>query len=109
MLRILGSPRVRATARVQEVEGERTLDGLPIQVRPEGETVRPAAARVVLAGPASVLRALAPADVRPFVDLSAVPAGQPVPVSVDIAPGRSGVRVKSVTPPSVSARAARPP
>jgi len=108
MLRILGSPRVRATVRIQEVEGERALDGLPIEVRPEG-AVRPAAARVVLAGPASLLRTLTPADVHAWVDLSAARPGAEAPVTVDLSPGHAGLHVKEVAPASVAVRAPRPP
>jgi hypothetical protein len=108
LLRVLGSPRVRATVRIQEVEGERALDGHPIEVRGGEGTIRPPAVRVVVAGPASLLASLAPSDVRPWVDLSAGAPGGTVPVTVDLAPGHAGLRLKEVSPPSVSVRAARP-
>lgn len=108
LLRVLGSPRVRATVRIQEVEGERALDGLPIDVRGGEGTTRPPAVRVIVAGPASLLASLAPSDVRPWVDLSAGPPGRTVPVAVELAPGHAGLRLKEVSPPSVAVRAARP-
>jgi hypothetical protein len=61
LLRVLGSPRVRATVRIREVEGERTLDALPIEARGGEMAARPASVRVVVAGPASLLRTLTPA------------------------------------------------
>ncbi len=109
MLRVLGSPRVRATVVIREVEGERALDAVPVVVRGGGGAVRPAAVRVVLAGPASSLQSLAPADVRPWVDLAAVAPGADAPVTVDLSPGHSGLRGKEIVPTSVAVRATRPP
>jgi len=108
MLRILGSPRVRATVRIQEVEGERKLEDVPIEVRAGTGAVRPATVDVVLAGPASLLRSLGRGDVHPWVDLSAPRAGEAAQVAVDLAPGHAGLRVKSLSPAEVSARAPRP-
>jgi YbbR domain-containing protein len=108
MLRVMGSPRVRATVAVREVEGTRALDGVPVEVRAGAGALRPASVRVVLEGPASLLRSLQPLDVRPFVDLSSLPAGSDAPVTVELAPGHSALRVKQVSPPSVSVRPARP-
>jgi YbbR domain-containing protein len=108
LLRVLGSPRVRATVRIQEVEGERVLDGLPIEVRGGEGTIRPAAVRVNVGGPASLLASLTPEDVRPWVDLATAPPGGTVPVTVDLAPGHAGLRLKEVSPTSVAVRAARP-
>jgi YbbR domain-containing protein len=109
MLRIMGSPRVRATVRIQEVEGERGLEGVDVEVRGGTGAVRPPEVRVVLAGPASLLRSLVPADVHAWVDLSAPKQGEEAPVTVDLAPGHAGLRVKSVSPAAVSARVPRPP
>jgi YbbR domain-containing protein len=108
LLRVLGSPRVRATVRIQEVEGERALDSLPIEVRGGDGTIRPTAVRVIVTGPASLLASLTPADVRPWVDLSAVEPGAAAPVTVELAPGHAGLRLKEVSPPSVAGRATRP-
>jgi len=109
MLRILGSPRVRATVTIREVEGERALEAVPVEVKGEGMTVRPTAVRVVVEGPASLLRALRPEDVHAAVELDAARAPAEAPVSVDFAPGHAALRVKQVTPASVSVRAGRPP
>jgi YbbR domain-containing protein len=102
LLRVLGSPRVRATVRIREVEGERTLDAVPVEVRGgEGGAVRPAAVRVAVAGPASLLRTLTAGDVHAFVDLAGAAGGEAPPVSVDLAPGHAGLRVKEVVPATV--------
>ena len=108
MLRILGSPRLRATVRIQEVEGERTLEDVPIEVRAGTGALRPTTVDVVLAGPASLLRSLTRDEVHPWVDLTAPPKrGEDAPVTVELAPGHAGLRVKSVSPAEVS-RVSRP-
>jgi hypothetical protein len=108
LLRVLGSPRVRATIEIREVEGERALDGVPVDLRGGGATARPGAVRVVVAGPASLLRSLTPADVRPWVDAADAKAGAPAPVAVELAPGHAGLRVKTISPASVVLAPARP-
>jgi YbbR domain-containing protein len=108
LLRVLGSPRVRATVRIQEVEGERVVEAVPIEVRGGDGVIRPSSARVVVAGPASLLASLTPADVHASVDLAAA-AGASAPIAVELAPGHAGLRVKEITPPAVALRAARPP
>jgi YbbR domain-containing protein len=108
LLRVLGSPRVRATVSIQEVEGSRTVEAVPIEVRGGAGTVRPAAARVVVTGPASLLASLTPADVHASVDLSSAAPGASVAVAVELAAGHAGLRVKDITPAAVAVRAARP-
>ena len=108
LLRVLGSPRVRATVRIREVEGESTLDGVLVEVRGGEMSARPASVRVVVAGPASLLRTLTPADVHASVDVTAAAAGATLAVTVDLAPGHAGLRVKEVAPASVTVRANRP-
>jgi YbbR domain-containing protein len=108
LLRVLGSPRVRATVRIREVEGERTLDAMLIEVRGGDMSVRPASVRAVVAGPASLLRTLTPADVHASVDVTAAAAGATLPVTVDLPPSHSGLRVKEVAPASVTVRAKQP-
>jgi YbbR domain-containing protein len=98
LLRIEGAPRVRVTARVRETHVTRTLDGLPIAVRGGGGVLRPAAARVVVAGPASALARLGAADVRPYVDAAAARPGGSVQVVVELAPGNAGITVKEWQP-----------
>src|SRR5438552_6418231 len=55
LLRIQGSPRVRVSVRIRQVEQTRTFDGLPLEVRGGSFTARPPRVTVVLGGPASVL------------------------------------------------------
>jgi YbbR domain-containing protein len=108
LLRVLGSPRVRATVRIQEVEGERVVEAVPIEVRGGDGVIRPSAIRVVVAGPASLLASLTPADVRASVDFAAAAPGASAPIAVELAPGHAGLRVKEITPSAVALRAARP-
>jgi YbbR domain-containing protein len=109
MLRIVGSPRVRATVSIQEVEEERALDAVPVEVQGEGRAVHPPAVRVVVEGPASLLRSLRADEVHPRADVSDVAPGKEAPVTVELSPGHSSLRVKQVTPASVNVRAVRPP
>jgi hypothetical protein len=71
-------------------------------------SVRPASVRVVVAGPASLLRTLTPADVNASVDGAAAAAGGSLSVTVDFSPGHAGLSVKEVSPASVTVRANRP-
>jgi hypothetical protein len=82
---------------------------VPVEVQGEGRTVHPAAVRVVVEGPASLLRSLQPGDVHPRADVDGLAAGKDAPVTVELSAGHSSLRVKQVVPPSVSVRAARPP
>jgi hypothetical protein len=61
-----------------------------------------------MAGPASLLRTLTTDDVHAFVDLATAAPGAPASVSVDLAPGHAGLRVKEIVPASVTVRASRP-
>ena len=108
MLRILGSPHVRATATIREVEDRRALDAVPVEVRGEGRAVHPASVRVVVEGPVSLLRTLQPGDVHPRADVAGLAPGGEAPVTVELAAGHTGLRVKQVVPASVSVRAVRP-
>jgi len=106
VLRIQGSPRVRATARVREAREKRAFASLAVSPRGGAASVRPAAVRVVVSGPASVVKRLAAGDVRAFVEVSGGAEGS-VPVAVEIAPGNTGVTVLEVDPPRVTLRLAR--
>jgi YbbR domain-containing protein len=108
LLRVLGSPRVRATVRIRELEGERTLDAVPVDVRGGEISVRPASVRVVVAGPASLLRTLIPDDVHASVDVAAAAAGATLTPTVALPPSHAGLRVKEVAPASVTVRSSRP-
>jgi hypothetical protein len=80
-----------------------------IEARGGEAALRPSSVRVVMAGPASLLRTLTTDDVHAFVDLSAMAPGAPASVSVDLAPGHAGLRVKEIVPASVTLRATRAP
>jgi YbbR domain-containing protein len=109
LLRVLATPRVKVTARVRERRATRRLRGLELQVRGGAPgLVRPTRVDVTLAGPASVLDALAAGAVTPYVDLARAAAGR-VPVAAEVAPGHAGVEVQACEPADVALRAARPP
>jgi YbbR domain-containing protein len=109
LLRIEGTPRVRVTARVRETQVTRVLDGLPIALRGGEGTVRPAAARVVVVGPAPSIARLTEGEVRPYVDVSAARPGAAVPVAIELAPGHAGVTLKEWQPAQAVWRPARAP
>jgi YbbR domain-containing protein len=102
LLRIQGSPRARVTARIREVHDRRVFDGLGVAVRGGSATLSPATVRVVLTGPASVLAGVSPSDVRPYVELAGADGTRPVPVTVELAPGRTAVTVSQLVPKEVS-------
>jgi YbbR domain-containing protein len=107
MLRIQGTPRAEVTVRVREVHESRSFGGLPIEVRNGEGQARPAQARVVLTGPASVLAQIKPADVRPYLEVAAARPGGLVPITVELAPGLAGVVVKEWEPTHASIRPPR--
>lgn len=107
LLRIQGSPRVRVMARIREVQEQRTLDGLEIEVRGGTAAVRPARVRVVLRGSAAALKRVGPGQVRPYVEVAGAEGARAVPVAVELAPGLFGVSVERAEPPEVTVRAAR--
>jgi YbbR domain-containing protein len=108
LLRIEGTPRVRVSARVRETQVTRTLEAVPIAVRNGEGLLRPAAARVVVAGPASSVARLTAQDVRPYVDAAAARPGSAVTVTVELAPGHAGITVKEWQPAQAVWRPARP-
>jgi YbbR domain-containing protein len=103
VLRIQGSPRVRVTARIREVQDTRALEGVEVEVRGGAFPVQPARVRVVLTGPASALARVKPVQVRAYVEAARVKNGS-VPVAVEMAPGQAGVTLKEAVPPQVSVR-----
>lgn len=107
LLRVQGSPRVRVTARIREVHETRAFDGIVVEPRGAGGSVRPGSVRLVLKGPAAQLRRLGPGDVKAYVDLSAPSAGMRRPVAVEIAPGFVGVSLLEARPPEVVVLPAR--
>jgi YbbR domain-containing protein len=105
-LRILGSPRVRVTARVRETQEKRAFDVLPVSVRGGAAVPQPQSVRVVLTGPAGVLKRLKASDLRAFVELAGK-AQAAARVAVEIPPGSTGVSVVEVVPSEVALRPAR--
>jgi YbbR domain-containing protein len=103
MLRLLGSPRVKVTARLSEVHASRVFEGLPVAVRGGAAQARPAAVRVTVSGPAAALEKLQAADLRPYVtlDASALPHTR---VALDLPKEAAGLKVASIDPPEISLR-----
>lgn len=109
MLRIQGTPRAEVTVRIREVHQNRTFAGLPIEVRNGVGQARPAQAKVVLTGPASLLALIKPEDVRPYLEAASARPGGLMPIAVELAPGHAGVTVKEWEPTHATLRSARPP
>ena len=103
VLRIQGSPRVRVIARIREVQETRALEGVEVEVRGGTFPVTPSRVRVVLAGPASALARVKPAEVHAYVEASRVKAGT-VSVAVEMSPGQAGVTLREAVPAQVSVR-----
>jgi YbbR domain-containing protein len=103
VLRIQGSPRVRVTARVREVQETRALENLEVEIRGGTFPVTPGRVRVVLTGPASALARVQPTEVHAYVEAARVKNGS-VPVSVELAPGQAGVTLKETVPAQVAVR-----
>ena len=106
LLRLLGNPRVRVTVPIREVQETRTLDGLAISVRGSDALVHPQTVRIVVEGPASAVRRLSAADLKPYVDATTLEAAGSLPVSVEILPGHVGVKIQATEPGAVRARPA---
>jgi len=111
LLRLIGPSRVTVTAQVREVSETRSFTGLALEVRGGAATVAPARVDVVLAGPAAALQAMAPDQVRPYVDLTRAAPGPSAtaPVAVELGGQPVGVTVKEWRPETVSVRASRRP
>jgi YbbR domain-containing protein len=108
LLRLEDGHRVRVSAVVRETretrKSSRAARGGP---RPPRPPVAPEVT-VSVAGPASQVRGLVPADLQPYVAMprqGAVPGR--LPVAVEIAPGRAGVSVLETKPAEVSVRVQR--
>ncbi len=100
MLRLLGDPRVKVTARLAEVKSQRTFQGLAVAVRGGPAQLRPATVRVTVAGPSSVLDRLRPEDLVPYVvfDPAAPGAAQPAAVVLELPRALPGLSVVLVEP-----------
>jgi YbbR domain-containing protein len=103
VLRIQGSPRVRVTARIREVQETRAIEGVEVEVRGGTFPVAPARVRVLLSGPASSLARVQADQVHAYVEAARVKNGA-APVSVEMAPGGAGVTLKETVPAQVSVR-----
>ncbi len=105
MLRLLGSSRAKVTARVREVFEKRTFDKLPLETRDAEVLVRPGTVRVVVEGPASLVRRLRREEVHPFVTVDEVGGGTGrAKVAVDLA--QEGLNVVATEPAEVTVRSA---
>ena len=103
LLRLEGGTRVRVTAEVQEEQESRFFPDLDVVVTGGQGPLRPGRVSVTLAGPASALRAVRPADLRVTVAIPpGMPPSGPVPVTVTVAPGHPGVVVKGVEPAQIA-------
>ena len=109
LLRLEGGSRVRVTATVQEVRETRRFAGLAVEARGRPARLAPSRVSVSVSGPASLVRALVASDLRPHVNLpstGAVP--RRLAVTVDVAPGHSGVGVVETAPAEVSVQVLPP-
>jgi hypothetical protein len=107
-LRLLDPPRVKVTARITEVRSRRTFAALPVAVRGGALLARPGQVKVVVAGPASALERLTPADVHAFVVAPDPDGAAPrTRVAVEFAAGFDGLTVADVDPEEVSLRPTR--
>lgn len=105
LLRLLGSSRAKVTARVREVQEKRTFEKLEVGVRGGAAHVRPAAVRVTVEGPASLVRRLRREDVRPFVSVGDdLGTADKLKVAIDL--GQDGLNVVESVPAEVTVRPA---
>src|SRR5262249_61332268 len=109
-----GTSRVRATAKLREVQERRVFEGLPVEVRGGTAQLRPASVRITVTGPTSVLQRLDKGVLKAYVSLR--DDGSPrAPVSVEVGSGLAGASVVAGPPPLGSpprgppSRAAAPP
>ena len=102
-LRLQGTPRVRVTVRIHEVQETRTLEGVPVSLRVDPQRAcLPGRVTVVVTGPASMVRRIGLEDVRGWVDGATLEDGAMAPVSIELDPGYPGVTVASTTPAEVA-------
>jgi hypothetical protein len=96
--------RVEVTVEIEPEMGERTVEGVPVQVPglPDS-TVSPPTISVFVRGPVAVLRALTPADFAATVTDDGRPAGRVRPSAVTVTgPSDRGVEIVRFQPNSVS-------
>jgi hypothetical protein len=105
LLRLEGGGQVRVMVVIKERKERKTFDRLPVIVRGQPAELEPDSVSVEVSGPARVLRDLAPADVRPYVNVAPDhDRNQPLPVAVEIASGHTGADVVRAEPAEVRAR-----
>jgi YbbR domain-containing protein len=103
-LRILGGSRTRVTAHIREVQEKRTFDEVEVVARGGAAHLRPGTVRVILEGPASLVRRLRKEDVHPFVNVVGDAGPRRIKVAVDL--GQEGLNVLSTEPAEVLVRPA---
>ncbi len=106
LLRLEGASRVQVTAQVREVHETRAFEGLVIEVHGRAALLEPSRATVLVAGPASQVRALDASALQPYVTVppdTELPGR--LPVAVEIISGHPGVTVVETRPAEVSVRA----
>jgi hypothetical protein len=105
LLTLEGSGQVRVVVRIRERHEKMTFASLPVTPHGRPAELLPPAVRVVVSGPARVLRDLTPADVLPYVN---VPDDHrqplPLPVAVEVTSGHTGASVVLTEPTEVEAR-----
>jgi hypothetical protein len=105
LLTLEGGGQVRVIVRIREQHEIRTFEDLPVEPEGRPAELAPSSVRVVVTGPARVLRELTGADLRPYVNVPAAHRPtQPLPVSVEVASGHTGASVVMTEPAEVAAR-----
>jgi YbbR domain-containing protein len=92
LLRIQGSPRVRVTARVREVQETRSFDAVAVEVRDAAGTARPPRVKIAVTGPPAAVRRLRPEDVRAYVEGGRAMDGGRLMVGVEVGSGDSNLK-----------------
>ena len=100
-----GVGQVRVVVRIRERHETRTFEGLPVEPEGRPAVLAPPSVRVVVSGPARVLRDLTAADLRPYVNVPAEHREtRSLPVAVEVASGHTGTSVVLTEPAEVAAR-----
>jgi YbbR domain-containing protein len=105
LLTLEGGGQVRVVVRIRTRRERRSFEGLPVSPRGRAAEIDPSGVRVVVNGPATVLRELVAEDLRPYVNIP--PSHDPtrlLPVAVEIASGHTGASVVMTEPAEVTAR-----
>lgn len=109
LLTLEGGGQVKVVVRIRQRQEQRSFEALPVSPRGRDARVEPPAVRVVVAGPATVLRELVGGDLRPYVNIpDSYDPAQRLPVAVEIASGHAGANVVLTEPAEVTARLVPP-